>query len=259
MIVYDGRDYIDRPKPLNWIECRGDNLWLNPGTPMVERKLDMTTVTNLMRSADESNVPALFNLLEESWDVPAKEFKARLKWWDAIWAQIRSVNPSQKVGCYAEVPARNFDDPVVEYANKFEPSQDHANQWAVHKPLLKKWKLLNNRLSLVADCVDVICPSLYLHYSKYKNEYWAAYAAANIEEAKQYGKQVFAWVCPRYFGEPPFDRPPVIELGRWKQFLGDVAKCKPDGIILWDYYEYGPFAEVADHFKAASALTEVAA
>lgn len=256
MIIYDGRDYIDRPKPSNYIECRGDNLWLNPLAPLVEKILNCDTVSDLMQSADAANVPALFNFPEQSWDVSPKEFKLRLKWWDKTWEKIRAVNPSQKVGCYAEVPVRNFFDPVAEYAYKFEPSQDNANQWVIHKPRIKKWKQLNNRLALLADNIDVICPSLYLHYSKYKNEYWAAFAKANIEESRQYGKQVLAWVCPRYFGEPPYDRPPIIELDRWKKFIEDVKAGKPDGIILWDYYGYGPFEEIAEHFAAV--LNEVA-
>lgn len=280
MIVYDASYYPDVPTPTNsLIGIGGESLWQNPhAEDFTTWILNLDFVTKHLEKADAENKPALFNFAEHTWNtdptigsgvqlITKAQFKERLEWWTRTWATIRAINPSQKLGVYAEFPVRNLDDPIVEYSFKYEPSQDNTNQWRLHKPLMKAWKLLNNRLSVLAECVDIVCPSLYLHYPKYKNEYWAAYAKANIEEAKQYGKEVYPYVWPRYhsapYGYPPptddISLPFVIDLARWKQYLVDVVKCKPDGLIIWDYYGYGPWSQVAEHFSAASALNEVSA
>lgn len=246
MIVLDARDNADRPKPKNHVEFKGDFLWLNPTAPMIERKLNMETVEAHMKLADADNVPALFNFVEESWDVPNSEFIRRHKWWDRAWDQIKAVNPSQVVGCYAEVPAVNYWDAVIKYRYDKTKSQDDLNQWNQAKPRHTAWKLLNNRLQSLAVCVDIICPSVYLHYEQFPNEEWVGYAKANIDEAKQYGKPVYPVVWPRYHTSHI-----AIDLDRWRKYVASVKAMKTDGLILWDYSGFGKWSEVEAHFNVA--------
>lgn len=219
---------------------------------MTDLQPNLVRVEQHLREADEADVPALFNFPEQTWNtnpllgntISKQDYRNRVKWWEKVWSQIKAINPSQKVGVYCEVPMRNYWDPVLLHIYQRDPSQDNLNQWNQAKPRLTAWKLLNNALKALADCVDVICPSLYLHYEQYPNDHWSAYAKANIDEAKQYGKDVYAVVCPRYQTET-WD---VINVDRWKRFLADVAKCDPTGIILWDYYGMGSWESVKEHF-----------
>lgn len=244
MIVYDARDSADRPKPQNHVEFRQDGLWINPDAPVTQRKLNIETVRAHMDLSDADNVPALFNFPEQTWDIPNADFKKRLAWWTATWDQIRAVNPSQIVGCYAEVPAIEYYGPIKQYNHTSDPKNiDATNQWFAEKPKLAAVRSLNNKLHAIADSLSIICPSLYLHYDFHSDAQWAAYAKWNFGEARQYGKPVYPVLMPRYH-----DSLKPIAIERWRDYVKMVRNMQPNGLIIWDYSGHGPWSEVEEHF-----------
>lgn len=92
------------------------------------------------------------------------------------------------------------------------------------------WKADNDRIRRLADKVDGVFPHLYTFYDD--GEGWVTAAKANIAEAKQHGKPVYAFIWPEYQGiggdESLQYEPHPAEF--WKLQLKTVKAAGPDGV-----------------------------
>lgn len=132
---------------------------------------------------------------------------------------FREKAPNTKFGFYAELPQRNFWDPVKKVRklpNKYDG-----------------WQKLNRDLQPIADKVDVIMPSLYTFY-KDDVAGWQIYAEENIKEARKYGKPVYVFLWPQYDpdSEAKVGQAPYLGYDTWKLQLETVYKFA-DGVIIW--------------------------
>ncbi len=125
---------------------------------------------------------------------------------------------SAQVGTYAVCPVSDYWTPVM-------PSDAK----------LLAWRGSNRFNSVLADELDVICPSLYAFYDDAKG--YEKYALVNIEEAYKYGKPVIPFICPHYHHSNKDTRNKMIPyFGR----ILDICRERCDSVILWGGWWFGP-------------------
>lgn len=139
---------------------------------------------------------------------------------------FKEVNPELKIGFYRMLPVRDYFTPVNH--------PEGSGRWL-------RWQERNARLSRLADHVDIIFPSLYVFRPDFNADgtpnhgelgRYNRYARANIEEARQYGKPVYAFLYPYYapgagyWSEQPISQP------FFKSILESVTR-HADGLVIW--------------------------
>lgn len=174
-----------------------------------------------MAAASVKNQDVLVSLDIELWspsiDKPAvtQNFVRRFS---LVADAFHQQAPDIKFGFYAELPQRNYWDPVRRV-------QKLGNEYAA-------WQKLNRDLQPIADKVDVIMPSLYTFYKD--PEGWRFYAEENIKEARKYGKPVYVYLWPQYspVSEALIGTAEYMSYDAWKQQLETVYELA-DGVIIW--------------------------
>lgn len=134
---------------------------------------------------------------------------------------IRSEAPTVRVGMYAAMPIRELAAIARE-----DPQ------------LVRKWHEANAFLMPLARAVDYVFPSVYT-FSTFSNDRatWERYVLANIEEARQYGKPVYAFVWMNYHtGNPAEVTGPQIDGVFWKRQL-ETIRAHADGVVIWGGYQ----------------------
>lgn len=127
---------------------------------------------------------------------------------------IKSTYPEVQVGFYGTLPIRNYWRAIK------GPDSDEY----------KSWQKENDQLKPLADVVDIVFPSVYTFYKD--REGWGKYAIAQINEARRYGKPVFAFVWPYYhrsnwlYGTKPLD-------GEYWWLELETLRQIADGIVIW--------------------------
>jgi len=99
-----------------------------------------------------------------------------------------------------------------------------------------EWQASNNKLTKIAENVDIVFPSLYAYYPDQKN--WEKFAIEIIKESKKYKKKVFVFLWPRYqlVGQVNGnDTGQYIPIDFWRMQL-EVSKKYADGIVIWGGY-----------------------
>lgn len=141
----------------------------------------------------------------------ASEITANITKFKKVIAVFRREMPKTKIGLYLVLPERNWLAPCGDPAKVASRT--------------KSWHERNLKLKPLADAVDIIFPSLYTFYSD--PTCWNKYAAANIKEARIYGKPVWAflWMKVHTTGAN-------ITGTFWRQQL-DTVYGLADGFVIW--------------------------
>lgn len=179
-----------------------------------------STKATLQAVAKDWPVGAPLVLNFESWKIPEEidKYIQAVDW-------VREVRPDLRVGYYSIIPENSYWAPYL----KGKPLDD----WNLQNALLELGPDSHRGL---ADVVDFVCPSLYPRYASKTgawdmDKFWFAYyAPANIEAARQYQKQVYPFVWSRV-ATPPHDFTSQDLFRRQIQYCLDNA----DGVIIWDY------------------------
>lgn len=151
----------------------------------------------------------------ETWPLKAgmtaSEITANITKFKKVIAVFRRELPKTKIGLYLVMPERNWLAPCG------DPAKIASRT--------KSWHERNLKLKPLADAVDIIFPSLYTFYSD--PTCWNKYAAANIKEARIYGKPVWAflWMKVHTTGAN-------ITSTFWRQQL-DTVYGLADGLVIW--------------------------
>lgn len=130
----------------------------------------------------------------------------------------RTVRPDARFGFYAIPPIRNYWDAI-------RPDDDPRSQ---------KWSERNALLGPLGTSVDVIFPSLYAFYDGIED--WEKYARANLEEARQYGKPVYAFLWFEYHNSNKKLAGQPIPAQFWRRQLNLVYELA-DGVVIWGGYQ----------------------
>lgn len=126
---------------------------------------------------------------------------------------MHETSPGLRLGYYGIMPVRDYWTPV-----NADPQE------------LSQWHATNRKLSSLARHVDVIFPSLYTFYDDPKG--WRKYAIANLKEARQYGKQVYAFIWFEYHPSNDKLRGKQLDGKFWRLELETCYKYA-DGVVIW--------------------------
>lgn len=172
---------------------------------------DLSFIRSVTIPKVRRRAPDLVVIDVEHWDLTGTSpaaIERNIDRYIAILDTFRTHMPGIRLGLYSMVPIRNYWTPVR------GRSAD-----------LAAWRSDNERLKPIADATDVIFPSLYTFYDD--RDGWLTYAKANMEEAKQYGRPIYPFLCPGYHksGKP-------IERDFWRFQLETVFN-NADGMVIW--------------------------
>lgn len=92
------------------------------------------------------------------------------------------------------------------------------------------WRRANARLEPLAASVDLIFPSLYTYDAD--QDRWTRAAIANIEQARRYGKPVFAFIWYKYSERNQDLSYQYVGDEFWRRQLETVCNYA-DGVVLW--------------------------
>lgn len=139
----------------------------------------------------------------------ARKYLTVLEW-------FRSEVPGVQLGYYGMPPVRDYWRAVKAPSSK---------QYAA-------WQRENDRLTDLAEAVDVLFPSLYAFYPDIQG--WKQYAIANIREARRYdgGKAIYVFLMPTYHPSNRLLGGRYIPAGDWQQQLETVGQYA-DGVVIW--------------------------
>ena len=99
---------------------------------------------------------------------------------------------------------------------------------------MRAWAEANDALKGLASHVDVIYPSLYTFYDD--PEGWKKFAKANLQEAKRYGKPVYAFLWPMYHDSNKLLSGKPIPADVWRMQLETCLEYA-DGVVIWGGYK----------------------
>lgn len=186
--------------------------------------------------------PDLVIIDVEHWklsDIGASQVDHNIDRYLTILQTFRRQLSGVKIGLYGMLPIRNYWAPV---------RGDSA--------AISDWQAENRRLQRLAEAVDIIFPSLYTFYDDPAG--WVTYAVANINEARSYGKPVYAFLWPQYHKtwQP-------IAADFWRKQL-ETTYANADGMVIWTPAKGRPRWDPSAHwwretvaFLEASGLTAV--
>jgi hypothetical protein len=179
---------------------------------------DTTYIANSYIPKIRASNPDVVVIDIESWPftsaMTATEITANITKFKKVISVFRRELPTAKIGFYLIMPERNWLAPCG------DPKKVLARTNA--------WHLRNMKLQPLADAVDIIFPSIYTFYEDAKSQAcWPTYAAANISEAKSYGKPVWAFLWMKYHTTGNW-----IPATFWRQQL-ETTYEKADGFAIW--------------------------
>lgn len=182
------------------------------------------------RSVANLGKPVVFDI--ENWPVDIRtattaQVNASITKLTQIVDWMHSEAPNVKVGFYGIMPLRDYWTPVL-YASYSASNPTYAQQ--VWLPKYQAWQAANDKLKPLAAKVDFIVPSLYTFYDD--QSAWETYAAANIAEARRYGKPVSPFLMMYYHDSNATLGSQPLPTDAWQQEI-DLTRANSDGVVIW--------------------------
>jgi hypothetical protein len=212
-VVFDGMAYTGKPdlsaaglQPINIV---GSNKKMFEGGKFDEAAWSAAVT----RSAADMK-PLVLDI--EEWRVsglPKGEVNANIAKYLRALEIARVAAPKSKMGYYGLVPERNY--------------------WALVKKdqkALEEWDATNRSLSVIADKVDFIFPSIYTFYNDPVG--WEVYAKAMLQEARIYKKPVYAFIWPEFHDSNKELAGQNIPAKFWAKQL-ELCRQYADGVVIW--------------------------
>jgi hypothetical protein len=179
---------------------------------------DTSYIANTYIPKIKSKNPKLLIIDIETWkftsSMTSTEITATINKFKKIIAVFRRDLPNTKLGFYLVMPERNWLAPCG------DPGKVASR--------MASWHERNLKLAPLAAAVDVIVPSLYTFYGDATSQAcWPKYAAANIKEARIYGKPVISFLWMKYQSTGL-----QIPATFWRKQL-DTVYPLADGLAIW--------------------------
>lgn len=94
----------------------------------------------------------------------------------------------------------------------------------------QQWLATDRAMAPVAQMVDYIFPSLYTFYDDRRG--WLRFAAAQLDEARRYGRPVYPFLWFEYQDGNRLLRGRDVDLAAWEEELR-FCRTHADGVVLW--------------------------
>jgi hypothetical protein len=179
---------------------------------------DLTYIANTYIPKIRSKNPKLLVIDIETWkftsSMTATQITATINKFKKVVDVFRRGLPNTKLGFYLVMPERNW------LAACGDPGKVASR--------MASWHERNLKLAPLAAVVDVIVPSLYTFFDDAASQAcWPKYAAANIKEARIYGKPVIPFLWMKYHTTGGWIAPTF-----WRKQL-DTVYGLADGLAIW--------------------------
>ena len=148
-------------------------------------------------------------------NVEQEEFEESLAKYLKVIEYMRETEPEIELGYYSLPPVRQYWIPVLNRSDA-----------------VARWHEVNDDLSVLAEKVDVMYPSLYTFYNN--EEGWKKYAEANLAEARQYGKPVYVFLWPQFHDSNEDLKGQYIPRDFWRKQL-EFCYEHADGVVIWNH------------------------
>jgi hypothetical protein len=180
---------------------------------------DLNYIRNTYIPKIKSKNPDVIIIDIEHWKfksyTTAAEWTANINKLKSVVSVFRQEMPNVKLGYYLIMPQRNWLAPCGD-------PRKVASRTAA-------WQQANLRMQPLADVVDIIVPSLYTFYLDAKAvACWPKYAEANIQQARLFGKPVWAFLWPKLHTDGTVWLPQAL----WRTEL-ETVYAKADGLVIW--------------------------
>lgn len=152
----------------------------------------------------------------ENWPITGKpaDVKNSIGKYAAVASLVKQTSPSVTVGFYGVLPIRDYWRAI---GAKGEKKYD-------------EWRRENAKLKPLTASVDVVFPSLYTFNADQQG--WVTYAVKNLQEARKYGKPVYAFLWPEYHDSNLLLKGQCIPADFWRLQL-ETCRKYADGIVIW--------------------------
>ncbi len=129
---------------------------------------------------------------------------------------FHAAEPGVRLGYYAVVPPRAYNALAQHY-----------------QPGIQQWKARCAAMQPLASHVDVVFPSLYTLSDD--PEAWRHFAKTTLQEARQYHKQVYAFLWPSFHEASKRAGEPIP--GKFWRLQLDTCRKYADGVVIWGGYQ----------------------
>ena len=127
---------------------------------------------------------------------------------------VHEAMPGITAGIFGKTPIEDYDRSIT-----LPSSGDYRG-----------WQAENDRVSPLAQSVDVLFPSIYTYYPDQQG--WVKFATENMREARRYGKKSYVFLWPQYSESNPLLAPKYLPPDFWKLQLETVLQ-NADGVVIW--------------------------
>jgi hypothetical protein len=142
---------------------------------------------------------------------------------------IHAERPGVKLGFYGVLPIQDYWTPVKYERAKREGRP--AGRVTREDRDLERWRKANALVAeYLKDRVDYVFPSLYTFYDDPAG--WAAYAKANLAEARKFGKPVYPFLWMEYHDSNAELKGRELPREAWRAEL-EFCRRHADGAVIW--------------------------
>ena len=242
MIVFDNTSYTGKPDlGLPRLYLAGTEFW--PGVyPFPDRtRGDEANTRALARKVSASG--QLLCLDIEHWPVDLRtasdaSVQRSIDLIGEIIDWIRDERPGVRLGIYSILPLRDYWSPV---------NGRNLGAWFSANARLRKGRKRGRFIAEgLADKVDCVFPSIYWFYDDPAG--WEKYAKANLKEARDYSKQVYAYSWMHYHESNKALGGQLIPFDFWQR-THDVCGEHADGQVVWGGFKVPWSDEIAKRMR----------
>lgn len=157
--------------------------------------------------------------------------------------RIRAVDPSLPIGAYGLMPLSDWGAVTFHARSQRETAAWWVGNREKHAAAWRGWLDASvTPFMAMAQQVDFVCPSLYLHYGPANPQSWwpeadAEYATGMCRAARMFGKPVVPFVWGWYHNQSA-----PIPVEQWQPFV-QAIRDHADGLIWW-HPTFLPWTEV---------------
>lgn len=216
-LVFDGTLYRDKPdlsaygvRPINIIYS--GKFWNDKN--QMDRAPAAAAIDHVAAAAATRGDVVAIDI--EHWPLhrDAEETRQNIQKYMAVLRAFRTRAPGLTVGLFGMLPIPDYD----------------RARGALGPLRYQRWRADNDRLTPLAQAVDVIFPAAYTEHPDPAE--WVKYATALIEESRRYGKPVYVFLWPQYSERNTELGYRPLPVDFWLLQLA-TARRLADGVVIW--------------------------
>ncbi|MBI4695913.1 MAG: hypothetical protein HY749_18045 [Gammaproteobacteria bacterium] len=220
--IYDGTSYRNKP---NLVRYGIQPVYILTEGKFWDKKTDQSLpdAKRVKKAAADAASKGLLTIIDiERWKMWAGVgVEENVPKYVGVLKKFKESAPNLRVGYYATAPQGSYGTAQV-------PSSNSG---------YRRWMQLNDSLRPIANLADAVFPSIYTYSTN--REAWKRFALAQVNEARRYGKPVYAFIWPQYVDNAPDKSIALKWLPEdfWR-FQLDTLSGVADGVVIWGGWDF---------------------